>query len=35
MGYTIGVGITEDVGIGIDTPEDLRRAEALIANREL
>lgn len=35
MGYTIGVGITEDVGIGIDTPEDLRRADALIANREL
>lgn len=30
-GYNIGVGITEDVGIGIDTPEDLVRAEVLLS----
>ena len=29
-GYTIGVGITEMETIGIDTPEDLARAEAFL-----
>jgi 3-deoxy-manno-octulosonate cytidylyltransferase (CMP-KDO synthetase) len=31
-GYVIGVGITTDVGVGIDTPEDLCRAEEIISN---
>ena len=30
-GYTIGVGITNEVGIGIDTPDDLRRAEEILS----
>ena len=30
-GYTIGVGVTHHRGIGIDTPDDLRRAEEYIA----
>ena len=30
-GYTIGIGITKDIGIGIDTLEDLRRAEDIIS----
>ncbi|MBO5833269.1 MAG: 3-deoxy-manno-octulosonate cytidylyltransferase [Alistipes sp.] len=34
-GYTIGIAITEDVGIGIDTPEDLRRAEEIISKSKL
>lgn len=29
-GYTIGVGITSSRSIGIDTPEDLERAEAML-----
>ena len=34
-GYTIGVGITEMETIGIDTPEDLERAEAFLKERQL
>ncbi len=33
-GYKIGVGITEMETIGIDTPEDLAKAEAYLAARE-
>ena len=32
-GYTIGVGITDVETIGIDTPEDLERAERFLATR--
>ena len=32
-GYRIGVGITTIETIGIDTPEDLRRAEEFLAAR--
>ena len=31
-GYKIKVGITEAQSIGIDTPEDLQKAEELIKN---
>ncbi|MBQ2728703.1 MAG: 3-deoxy-manno-octulosonate cytidylyltransferase [Alistipes sp.] len=34
-GYKIGVGITDIETIGIDTPEDLERAEAFLASRTL
>lgn len=34
-GYRIAVAITEDESIGIDTPEDLVRAEALLRNNEI
>ena len=29
-GYSIAVGITEDASIGIDTPEDAARFEAML-----
>jgi 3-deoxy-manno-octulosonate cytidylyltransferase (CMP-KDO synthetase) len=32
-GYRIGVGITHIETIGIDTPDDLRRAEEFLATR--
>ena len=34
-GYKIGVGITDIETIGIDTPEDLEKAEAFLASRTL
>ena len=34
-GYTIKVGISEVETIGIDTPEDLARAEAFLKNRKI
>lgn len=34
-GYRIGVGITDAATIGIDTPEDLKRAEAQWMNRSV
>ncbi len=34
-GYKIGVGITDIETIGIDTPEDLAKAEAFLASRTL
>ena len=33
-GYKIGVGISDVETVGIDTPEDLQRAEEFLANRE-
>ena len=33
-GYTIKVGISEVETIGIDTPQDLARAEAFLKQRE-
>lgn len=33
-GYTIGVGITNTTTIGIDTPEDLERAEVYLKNHQ-
>ena len=34
-GYRIAVAVTDDESIGIDTPEDLARAEALLkSNKE-
>ena len=34
-GYKIGVGVTDIETIGIDTPEDLEKAEAFLASRTL
>ena len=34
-GYKIGVGVTDIETIGIDTPEDLAKAEAFLASRTL
>jgi 3-deoxy-manno-octulosonate cytidylyltransferase (CMP-KDO synthetase) len=34
-GYRIGVGVTDIETIGIDTPEDLEKAEAFLASRTL
>ncbi len=33
-GYKIGVGITDIETVGIDTPEDLARAEEFLRTRE-
>ena len=33
-GYKIGVGISDVETVGIDTPEDLQRAEEFLASRE-
>jgi 3-deoxy-manno-octulosonate cytidylyltransferase (CMP-KDO synthetase) len=33
-GYTIGVALTNEVGIGIDTPEDLCRAEEILSKSQ-
>jgi 3-deoxy-manno-octulosonate cytidylyltransferase (CMP-KDO synthetase) len=34
-GYKIGMGITDIETVGIDTPEDLERAERYIKDRKL
>ena len=34
-GYSIKAGITQVETIGIDTPQDLQRAEQFLKNREL